>query len=1015
MIRLPKILVCSALLFAVAQPLFAATPDRPIHAGMTGQEAAAYMSALDGFQVQLAAAEPLVHQPVAFTIDHKGRIWVAEAYTYPIRAPEGQGRDKIVILEDTDLDGTFETRKVFAEGLNLVSGLEVGFGGVWVGAAPYFMFIPDANGDDQPDSEPQILLDGFGYQDTHETLNAFIWGPDGWLYGCHGVFTHSNVGKPGASDSERTAMNAAVWRYHPQRHEFEIFSYGTSNPWGVDFNDHGHPFITACVIPHLWHIVQGARYQRQGGRHFNPYIFEDIQTIAVHRHYAGDIRDHAWWGQEPDAPADTLAAGGGHAHCGAMVYLGDNWPSQYRNQIFMNNIHGNRVNNDKLARKGSGYVGDRAPDILLSNDKWYRGINLKYGPNGSVYLIDWYDKNACHRTNPEIWDRTNGRIYNLAYGSPDRKKVDLESMSNTELIQLHLHQNDWYVRTARRILQHRNGAHRISKSDVASLQSILNDNPDGTRRLRALWTLHALDALSSDQFRKLMHDADEYMRSWAIQLELEDKSVDADSLAVMAQMAEADDSPLVRLYLASALQRLPLDSRWQIAFALSQHAEDTDDHNLPLMYWYGIEPLVTHNTDQAMQLAAAAKIPKLVRFITRRAAVEGSSRNAVVQQLTSAEPAQQAMILDEMIRAFEGQANLQMPAAWQAAYAQLINSADAAIVDKAVKIAVLFGDRRIFPTLRTRLMDTAQPLESRKEALAILLRGQDAGAANAYQAVLSEPALRSDALKALAQVSDAKTPDKILEIYDQLSAAERTDAVGTLTSRLPYAEVLVTALADGRIARTDVHAFHIRQIQSLGNEALNASLEKAWGAIRESSADKQAKMQTFAALLADDAIQNGSRSHGRFLFDKTCGSCHKLFGNGGDVGPDITGSNRTNLDYLLQNIVDPSAVLGKDYQMSVLDLADGRVVSGLIQSETDSAVTIRTINDTQVIPKADIDDRNLSPLSMMPEGLLDTLTPEQIVDLVAYLQSPTQVSVGGPKARSTPRRAKSTARWKRKR
>ena len=154
---------------------------------------------------------------------------------------------------------------MFAEELNLVSGLEVGFGGVWVGAAPYLMFIPDRDGDDVPDGEPEILLDGWAWQDTHETLNTFIWGPDGWLYGCHGVFTHSRVGKPGTPDDERIPLNAAIWRYHPTRHEFEVFAEGTSNPWGVDFDDHGQAFCTACVIPHLYHIIQGARYQRQAG------------------------------------------------------------------------------------------------------------------------------------------------------------------------------------------------------------------------------------------------------------------------------------------------------------------------------------------------------------------------------------------------------------------------------------------------------------------------------------------------------------------------------------------------------------------------------------------------------------------------------------------------------------------------------------------------------------------------------------------------------------------------------
>ncbi|MEZ6145608.1 MAG: hypothetical protein R3B91_09390 [Planctomycetaceae bacterium] len=239
-------------------------PVRPLASGLAPAEAAAHMSVPQGFHVTLAAGEPQVHQPIAFAIDDRGRLWVAEAYTYPQRAPEGEGRDKIIILDDTDHDGTLDSRKVFMEGLNLVSGIEVGFGGVYIGAAPYLLFVPDQDGDDRPDAEPEVLLDGFGYQDTHETLNSFIWGPDGWLYGCHGVFTHSRVGKPGTPDDERIPLNAGVWRYHPTRHEFDVFARGTSNPWGVDFNDRGQSFITACVIPHLWHMIQGGVITARG-------------------------------------------------------------------------------------------------------------------------------------------------------------------------------------------------------------------------------------------------------------------------------------------------------------------------------------------------------------------------------------------------------------------------------------------------------------------------------------------------------------------------------------------------------------------------------------------------------------------------------------------------------------------------------------------------------------------------------------------------------------------------------
>ncbi len=300
---------------------------------------------------------------------------------------------------------------MFAEGLNLVSGLEVGFGGVWVGAAPYLMFIPDRNGDDVPDGEPEILLDGWGWQDTHETLNTFNWGPDGWLYGCHGVFTYSRVGKPGTPDSERTPLTAAIWRYHPTRHKFEVFSEGTSNPWGVDFNDWGQAISTACVIPHLWHNIQGGRYQRQAGEHENRYTYDDIKTIADHLHYLGN-NPHA--GNER-----SDQAGGGHAHAGAMIYLGGTWPEEYRNQIFMNNIHGQRINMDVLTRRGSGYVGSHGPDFLLTQDQASQMLNFRYGPDGQVYVIDWYDMQACHDPHADAHDRTNGRIYKIIYGDAD--------------------------------------------------------------------------------------------------------------------------------------------------------------------------------------------------------------------------------------------------------------------------------------------------------------------------------------------------------------------------------------------------------------------------------------------------------------------------------------------------------------------------------------------------------------------------------------------------------------------
>jgi putative membrane-bound dehydrogenase-like protein len=486
----------------------------------------------------------------------------------------------------------------------------VGFGGVWIGAAPSLLFIPIKTGTDEPAGPPQVLLDGWGYQDTHETLNSFTWGPDGWLYGTHGVFTHSNIGKPGAPDSARQRLNAGIWRYHPTRHVFEVFAEGTSNPWGLDFNDYGHAFTTACVIEHLYHVVQGARYKRQAGKHFNPYIFDDIKTIADHVHWVGKKGPHA-------GNARSGAAGGGHAHAGAMIYLGgDNWPREYRNSIFMNNIHGHRANTDLLKREGSGYAASHGPDFLLANDSWSQMLNFRYGPDGSVHVIDWYDKNQCHSTNPEIHQKTLGRIFKIGHQGDRWVNVDLQKLSSEALVDLQLNRNDWYVRHARRILQERGPDPKAQ----ARLKVILRDNPDVTRKLRALWALYVTSGLTETDLLDLLGHESEYLRSWAVYLIVQEKQPSEEAIRRFAALARQDTSALVRLYLASALQRVAVDKRWDVIAALLTHAEDRTDHNLPLMVWYAAEPLAADDKTRALTLALESTLPRLFPFTVQRIA-----------------------------------------------------------------------------------------------------------------------------------------------------------------------------------------------------------------------------------------------------------------------------------------------------------------------------------------------------------------------------------------------------------
>lgn len=1000
--------------FEAAQP----QKTKALAEGLSPEDAAKQMTVPSGFKVQLAAGEPLVHQPIAMCFDQKGRLWIAEAHTYPLRAPDGEGKDKILILEDTDGDGVFDKSKTFIEGLNLVSGLEVGFGGVYVGAAPYLMFIPDRDGDDVPDGASEsekpkaesrvqfpkdvppgaiVLRDGFGWQDTHETLNAFIWGPDGWLYGCHGVFTHSKVGKPGAADADRLPLNASVWRYHPQKDIFEAFMNGTSNPWGVDFNDKGQAFITACVIPHLWHVIQGARYHRQGGQHFNPYTYDDIKTIADHQHYAGNLADSAWWGHEPKAAGATLDAGGGHAHAGAMIYLGDNWPDEYRNKIYFNNVHGNRVNCDILEREeGSGYVGHHGKDLLLANDHYFRGINLRYGPDGSVYLIDWYDKNACHRTNPEIWDRSNGRIYRMSYGENKKSASVPNEWRASDIVNAHLHKNEWHSRMIRKELMH----HGVTEKVLTGLRDILNDQERAVEfRLRCLWTLAAVGQIDELTTLQLLADKEEYIRAWAIQLELEDQSASESVITRLQELATTDASPVVRLYLTAALQRLPNESRWGIATALAAHGEDASDHNIPLMLWYGTEPLVPDDPKRAIELALQSKIPLLRSYVLRRSSSANETLPAVVAALGQAKDADlQREILTQMMASFEGRVEIPMPESWKATYESLTKSDQQDIRDKADQVAVLFGDQRVFGSMRALLADPKQDIARRQQALSVLVKGQDRESADVLlsDAVLANVDLQAAAVKALSALGNDKTPKALLDRYNKLSNQVRADAVSTLVSRPAWTKMLLTRIGEGKVPSSDLGAYHVRQILSFNNSELKGLLKQHWGEIRETSGDRKEQVAAWKKELTPKTLAKANTGNGRRLFAKTCQNCHRLFGTGGEIGPDITGSNRANLDYILENMLDPSAVVGRDYQMTVVALKDGRSISGLLKQETDSALTIQTINDKVVVPKSEIEERTLSSVSMMPERQLDSMSKEEVRDLIAYLGSPTQVVLAGP-------------------
>jgi putative membrane-bound dehydrogenase-like protein len=967
---------------------------------LPAEKAAQAMALPDGFRATVFAAEPMVVQPISFCLDSRGRLFVAEALNYGTWQPTG--KDRIVILEDRDGDGRADSRKVFYEGFNYVTGLEVGFGGVWVVSPPQLYFLADRDGDDRPDGEPQVLFDGFGYRESrHNLVNGFTWGPDGWLYAGHGRTSPSDVGRPGTPADQRIHCDGGVYRIHPTRLVFENFADGTTNPWGVDFDDFGQCFVSNCVDPHLFHMIQGGHYEPWRNRPSSRYAYERLPTCADHLHYPSG-KPNQMRGETPE----TLALGGGHAHCGTLVYLADRFPASYRNTVLMCNVHGRRINHDLLRRKGSGYTAGHGKDFLVAADPWFMGVTLRAGPDGNVYVSDWSDTGECHTYRPQ---RQTGRIYKISYGPPQPVPEDLARLTDDELVKLQLHRNDWYVRHARRLL-HERAAQPDWKGQAvhAALRGMLAaPQHDVPQRLRALWALHVTGGLDAARLHALLEDRSEHVRAWAIQLLCESPATPDGSLAKVQALANRDPSPVVRLYLAAALQRLPLPQRWGIAEGLVGHGEDAADANLPLMYWYGIEPLVPADPSRALQLAVAARVPLVRQLIARRVVEEAIARGEtgdlgpLVAVLAGADEPVQVDLLQGARQGLRGHKSMKRPAGWPAAYARLARSANPVVREHAVRLALVFGDPQALADLRQTLRTPTAPSADRLAALEALLENRAPDLAPVLHGLLADPALRRTALRGLAVFPHEATPEQVLARYAGLTAEERQDAVATLASRKEYALALLDAVAKKVVPRTDVSAYVARQLHALGDRQVTERLRQVWGEVRATAPDKREQLARYQALLSRAYLRRADLGNGRLIFRHTCQQCHKLYGEGGTLGPDLTGSNRGDLDYLLSNLIDPSAEVGQDYRMSIVATRNDRVITGILAERSPNRLIVQTATEQVVLAGEDVATITDSPVSIMPEGQLDALTKEQVRDLIAYLaaQTPVPLPPAGPEGK----------------
>jgi len=990
MVRLVLAAVCvlAAAGVAVAEPPAAFVPRR--QAGPPGPplapgEAVSRMSVPPGFAVELVAAEPDVVNPVAMAFDERGRVWVAESFEYP-RLEAGPGRDRVRVLADTDGDGRADSVSTFLEGLNIPSGIAVGHGGVWIAAAPDLLFVRDTDGDGRGDRR-EVVVTGFGRHDTHELPNSLTWGPDGWLYGLNGVFNASHVryaeGNPNhRADHPGWRFDCAMFRVHPRTREFEVFSRGTSNPWGIAFNDEGDAFVSACVIDHLWHLVEGGFYHRQAGP--QPREAWKLDSIVAHKH--------------------QLAA-----YCGITWFDSDAYPETYRRRLFMGNVHGGCINVDRIERAGSTYRGLPDPDFLTANDVWFMPVVQKTGPDGCLWILDWYDRYHCYQdamADPAGIDRARGRLYRVTHeGTPPSKPFDLADRSDAELVALLGHPNVWMRETAQRLIGER--------SDPATARLLLDRlraTDDATPQVHARHMLFALagcDIRGRGEFheemvRTLAAHPDPFRRAWAFRMSrLPGGAATFDRDLLLRGLA--DTAAPVRLQAAIAIGSAALDA--------APHAATLDDFVEPLVrsllaapddlhharfVWRALHAISadtgrpldgrTLPPDVTASPAGTALVARILDW-QMAATPDGPQLAARLSaELARPEPSPLLQQLVREIRAgrFAGASSKKVRRPVRAAVADAAAGPAGPRRSQAIVVAAACGDEAAAAEIVDHFRGDHDLLVAGLAALVTARSPRLCDVApRALAADVPDP-LRSEALAVLARSDEAAVATTVLAALPDLPAGVRPRAIDLLTQRAAWARALLEAVDAGRLAQPILDANQVQRLATFDDAELAAAVRARWGAARPGrNPDRDrvvAEMRTIAAT------STGDPRRGEAVFTRVCAGCHRIHGRGAEVGPDITANGRASFDQLLANIFDPSLVIGAAYRSCTVVTDEGRAVTGLLVEEGPDRIVLKAAGGTlETIPRSRIDEFSRNDTSLMPEGIERQCEPRELADLLAFL------------------------------
>jgi putative membrane-bound dehydrogenase-like protein len=949
------------------------------------------MRVADGFEVKLIASEPNIRQPVTMSFDDRGRIWVAQYLQYPNPAgltavsvdqylrtkydrvpeppPRGpRGADKIAICEDTNGDGVPDKFKDFITGLNLASGMALGHGGVFIAQPPYLLFYADKNHDDIPDGDPEVLLSGFGMEDAHAFANSLQFGPDGWLYGAHGSTVNANI--------RGIEFQQGIWRYHPLTREFELFCEGGGNTWGVDFNEDGEIIAGTNFGEKIGlHQVQGAYY---------------VKGFAKH----GPLHNPHTYGYFDHMPMRGFK--GGHVTCGGIVYQGGAFPDQFNGAYIAGNLLSSAIYWHKLERDGSSWKGTFGGALIESDDITFRPIDCQTGPDGALYIVDWCDPRATHVDSVDNWDKTSGRIYQVRSaerGVRNDRKFDLSKLTSEELVNQLSNRNDWFRRAARQLLAERRDVKVIPRLRQQSLQST-----NAPLALQSLWALYVSGGFDDAFAANALRHPHPPLRAWAVRFIGDSKKISSELQSEVATLAREEKNPSVRNQVACSAKRWPGEASIPIVRELLTHDEDVNDPQIPLLLWWAIDDKALANQREVIGLLSSAsdwerplmRTHLLERMARRYASAGDSSAMQTCSWLLTAAPAREQR--DAVLRGFDK--------AWQGRRA----GADDNLTHALSKIWTPDDPLMLRVGLRIGLAEAQQQAIARltnssmKESERIDLAGVvgECGLKPAVPALLQllrgASKLQTAAIAGLQNFSDSDIAPAILDAYKRFGVETRMRARTALASRPAWALELINAVDRGTVDAKEVSPDLLRQMIRHDDAQLIAAIEKRWGKLQaQSAADKVSAINRLKLVLNPSGTTlrfKGDPAEGKKLFTQVCAICHKLFGEGNTIGPELTGADRKNTEWLLTQIVDPNGFIRPEYVNHNVEMKDGRSLAGLIVEQSDNALTLLDAqNQRTVLNRAETKEVNASSTSLMPEGLIEPLTPQQVRDLFSYLQN----------------------------